>query len=174
MIEERGLWEKSTSRSIELRAVRHLDGHGADAPREHPLPELVEPGHDLELAPVLAGGGVDVAGPPDLAGGAGARPDDVVEVAGVNHLAPDGELAAEDVLGVGGGDAGGRVVGVDEAPVLGRGAPVAKGVVRVEGGAVGEVDPLPAAAVEVLFEHSVNMFAPQGYSNSCARGSELT
>ena len=42
-----------------------------------------------------------------------------------------------------------RVVGVDEAPVLGRGAVVVEGVVCLEGGWV-EIEPLAFTAVEVL------------------------
>jgi hypothetical protein len=42
-------------------------------------------------------------------------------------------------------------VRVHELPALGRPAPVGEGVARLEGGAVGPVEPLAAAAVEVLF-----------------------
>ena len=59
------------------------------------------------------------------------------------------DFAAEDEVGGLGRDVGEGVVGVDEAPVFGRGAVVVEGVVCLERGRV-EIEPLAFAAVEVL------------------------
>ena len=56
--------------------------------------------------------------------------------------------AQNEVRGVG-RDVVERVVGVDEAPIFGRGAVVVEGVVCLGGGGV-EIEPLAFAAVEVL------------------------
>ena len=59
------------------------------------------------------------------------------------------DFAAEDEVGIVGGDAGERVVGVDEAPVVDGVAVVVEGVELGGAGGV-EVEPLAFAAVEVL------------------------
>ena len=61
------------------------------------------------------------------------------------------DFAAQDEVRGVRRDVGERVVGVDEAPVFGRGAVVVEGVVCLEGGRV-EIEPLAFSAVEVLLK----------------------
>lgn len=114
------------------------------------------------MATVLASRGVNVTGPPDLTSGTATGPNDVIDVAAVNHLTPDGKLSSQDVLGICLGNTLGRVVRVDEPPVLRGSTPVAEGVVGVERVAVGEVDPLATAAVQVLYSFVSNYPAITG------------
>lgn len=65
-------------------------------------------------------------------------------------LRPDVHFAALNEVCLVCWDTAKRVVGVDQAPVLGRGAVVVEWVVLLEGGAVVEVEPLAFAAVQVL------------------------
>lgn len=127
-----------------------MNRRGPDATRDHALAELGEARRGVDLGAVAAVG-VDAPGPEDLAEGAGARPQNAVDGDLVDRLGPAGDLAADDELGLLGGEAGPRVVRVDQAPALGRRAPVVERVVLREGGAVVEVQPVAATAVEVLF-----------------------
>ena len=125
---------------------------GADAASNHTLAELSEAGRGIDLGAVLAGVGVNVAGPEDLAEGAAARPEDAVDDDLVNRLGPGGHLAADDALRLLLRQPFARVVAVDQPPPLSRRAPVVKWVVLRERGAVVKVKPVTASAVEVLFD----------------------
>lgn len=128
------------------------DGLTLDTPLQHTLTLLAQAGAGVDLGAVLSLV-VDASAPPDLGGGAGAGPDDVVDAGRVDGLGPDGELAAQNVLLGVLGDAVGRVVAVHEAPALGGGAPVVEGVEHLGGLALGHVEPLAATTVKVLHGH---------------------
>ncbi|KAJ6441546.1 subtilisin [Purpureocillium lavendulum] len=125
------------------------DGRRLEAAGQHALALLRQADAHVVHGPVAARVRVLVARPPRLAGGGAARPDDGVDAGRVDGLGPDGRLAANDLLGRLLGQPDQRVVRVDEAPVLGRVAPVVEGVGVLEGRAGLVVDPLAASAVEV-------------------------
>lgn len=131
-------------------AKRHINRRGPDAHIEKPLSHLRQPGRDLDLAAVLPRDGVFVTAPPDLARGARPRPDDAVEGDGIDRLGPYGNLPAQDQLRLLFWEAVSRVVGVNQAPALGRPAPVIEWVQGFESFAVVGVDPLASTAVQVL------------------------
>lgn len=141
--------------------------HGArlDTSRNQSLAELRQARRCLELRAALG------RRPENLAGGAGSRPQDVVDGGVIDGLAPAGKLAAEHKLGLLRAEVGTWVVRVDQAPVLVRGAPVWEGV-EARNLILAEVEPLTATAVKVLYSLVlsrawVSLF-DHGLPNSCS------
>lgn len=117
---------------------------GLDASGDQALAELSEPRGCLDLRAALG------RGPEDFARSAGPRPQDVVDGGVVDRLAPPRQLAAEHEFGLRGAEVRAGVVRVDQAPVLVGRTPVGEGVEGLDLGP-GEVEPLAAAAIKVLY-----------------------
>lgn len=137
MKEKSGVIER-TFRGIVLRAEHHLHRPGPNTPFHHPLPHLSQSGTRIQLSAILPIGILSPR-PEDFCCCARTWPYHVVEIQGIRLFGPDVHLASYDEMLLCGGDAGQRVVRVDQAPILVRRAVICEGVESLVGLAFGEV-----------------------------------
>lgn len=134
-----------------LSTPDHLQPIGLNTTSNEPLTQLINTTGRGRLVPITGFTRViQRTAPEDLTQNTSTGPGDAVEGDLVDHLAPDGDFGAENVLGLLVGESGDGVVRVDALPALIGIAPVGEwlGLLVSGSGIVGE--PLAFAAVEVL------------------------